>query len=177
MTRKDAGAAYRLVDFVPAHLPELTDLWVEAWMKTMPAIDFEARRTWFVDRLSEMRRQGATVTCAFDAATGAMAGFVTLDAESVHIDQLAVAPAYWSKGAANALLDHAKRQSHGALRLDVNQNNPRAVRFYEREDFHRRTAAANPMSGMKTWRYEWSGDLTRTSARGPDTSSDRARRR
>jgi putative acetyltransferase len=86
-----------------------------------------------------------------------MAGFVTLDIESGHIDQLAVAPAFWSKGAAKALLDHAKRQSDGVLRLDVNQDNPRAVRFYEREHFRRRTAAANPMSGMKTWRYEWSG--------------------
>lgn len=177
MTAEEAGAAYRLVDFVPAHLPELTDLWVEAWTETMPAIDFEARRAWLVDRLSEMRRQGATVTCAFDAATGTMAGFVTLDAESVHIDQLAVGPAFWSKGAATALLDHAKRRSHGTLRLDVNQDNPRALRFYEREDFHRRTAAANPMSGMKTWRYEWSGDVTCTSARGRDTSSGRARRR
>lgn len=169
MTLAGVGGTYRLVDFVPAHLPELTDLWVEAWTKTMPAIDFEARRAWFVDRLSETRKNGAGVVCAMDKATGTMAGFLTLDAESGHIDQLAVAPAYWSKGAAKALLDDAKRRSHGTLRLDVNQDNPRAVHFYEREDFHRRTAAANPTSGMKTWRYEWNSDLTRTPAPGRST--------
>lgn len=146
---------FRLIEFVPAHLPELTDLWVAAWAKTMPAIDFEARRTWFVDRVVELRAQGVTITCAFDTATGTMAGFITRDPETGHIDQLAVAPAYWSKGAAKTLLDDAKQKSSGTLRLDVNQDNPRAIRFYDREHFTRRTAAANPTSGLKTWRYEW----------------------
>lgn len=146
---------YRLIAFDVAHLPELTDLWIDAWTKAMPAIDFEARRAWFVDHLIAMHDRGVDVICAFDAASGTMAGFVTLDRESGHVDQLAVAPAYWSQGAAHALVGEAKRRSPPQLKLEVNQDNPRAIRFYEREGFTRRAAGVNPISGLKTWRYAW----------------------
>jgi putative acetyltransferase len=148
-------AAYRLVAYDVAHLPELTDLWVAAWNKAMPAIDFETRRAWFVDHLVAMHDRGVEVMCAFDRANGDMAGFITLDTSSGHIDQLAVAPAYWSRGAADALLSHTKSRAPDALRLEVNQDNPRAVRFYEKHGFRRRAAGVNPTSGLKTWRYEW----------------------
>jgi putative acetyltransferase len=147
--------AYRLAAYHVAHLPELTDLWVVAWNKAMPAIDFETRRAWFVEHLTAMHDNGVDLTCAFDATNGEMAGFITLDPASGHIDQFAVAPAYWSRGAAEALLAHAKSRAPGALRLEVNQDNPRAVRFYEKQGFHRRAAGMNPTSGLKTWRYEW----------------------
>jgi putative acetyltransferase len=84
-----------------------------------------------------------------------MTGFVTLEQESGHIDQLAVAPEYWAQGAAQALIAEAKRRSPHLLKLEVNQDNLRAARFYEREGFTRRAAGVNPNSGLKTWRYEW----------------------
>ena len=148
-------ARYALHAFVSGHLAELTDLWVAAWTKAMPAIDFEARRSWFVDHLLALETQGVRITCAFDAASGTMAGFVTLDPVSGHIDQLAAAPTYWSKGAAVALLDDAKLHAPGRLRLDVNQDNPRALKFYEKHGFRRRAAGVNPASGLKTWSFEW----------------------
>jgi putative acetyltransferase len=149
------SARYSLVAYDTAHLPELTDLWIAAWKKTMPAIDFEARRVWFVDHLTAMQGAGVNVTCAFVTSRGEMAGFITLDPSSGHIDQLAVAPAYWSCGVADTLIAHAKTHALGALRLEVNQDNARAVRFYEKHGFHRRAASTNPNSGLKTWRYEW----------------------
>lgn len=149
------NAAYRLVEYGVAHLPELTDLWIAAWNKAMPAIDFETRRTWFVDHLLAMQARGVEVMCAFDPASGDMAGFVTLDPASGHIDQLAVAPEYWSRRAADVLIAHAKSRAPGELRLEVNQDNSRAIRFYEKHGFHRRAAGMNPASGLKTWRCEW----------------------
>ena len=122
----------------------------------MPGIDFEARRVWFVDHLKALGARGDDVACAFDSHNGTMAGFITLERASGHIDQLAVAPAYWGKDAAAALVRWAKRlASH--LHLDVNQDNPRAARFYEREGFRRTAAGVNPTSGRKTWRLEWTG--------------------
>lgn len=147
--------AYRLLAYDAAHLPELTDFWIAAWNKAMPAIDFETRRGWFVDHLAVMHARGVEVTCAFDRANGDMAGFITLDLATGHIDQLAAAPAHWNKGAADALIAYAKSRAPGELRLDVNQDNPRAVRFYEKHGFRRRAAGMNPTSGLKTWRYEW----------------------
>jgi putative acetyltransferase len=147
--------SHRLTPFVAAHLTELTDLWVAAWAHAMPAIDFEARRAWFVDHLAALQANGVRVICAFDEANGAMAGFVTLDPATGHIDQLAASPAAWGRGAAAELLDDAKRDAPGRLRLDVNQDNPRAIRFYEKHGFRRRAAGMNPTSGRKTWGYEW----------------------
>lgn len=119
----------------------------------MPAIDFEARRGWFVDHMAKLKTRGDAVTCAFDAANGTMAGMVTVD-DSGYIDQLAVSPAYWGKGAAETLLAALKGKAK-PLRLEVNQDNPRAVAFYEKQGFTRRAAGVNPSSGLKTWRYEW----------------------
>lgn len=145
---------FKIVAFVPGHLPEAVDLWIEAWSRTMPAIDFEARRVWLVEHLGAMAAQGVVITCAFDANDGRMAGFITR-APDGHIDQLVAGVHAWGSGAARALLEGAKRAAGGTLYLDVNQDNPRALRFYEREGFRRLGAGRNARSGFATWRYQW----------------------
>jgi len=152
---KPSALHYALHGFVDGHLVELVDLWVAAWTKAMPAIGFEARRVWFVDHFQLLRDSGVAVTCAFDERNGEMAGFITFDPESGHIDQLAVAPKHWGSPAAGKLLIDAMTRAPGILRLEVNQDNPRAVRFYEKHGFHRRAAGINPNSGLRTWHYEW----------------------
>lgn len=145
---------FRIVEFVPAHVPEAVDLWVEAWSRTMPVIDFEVRRAWLVDHLSALLAQGVAVVCALDAEDGRMAGFIARD-PSGHIDQLVVGVHAWGVGAGRMLIDDAKHASNGELHLQVNQDNLRAVRFYEREGFRRIGASVNPASGLATWRYRW----------------------
>jgi putative acetyltransferase len=149
-----AAGSFTLHDFVLAHLPELTDLWVASWQAAMPAIDFEARRSWFVDHLSALQRDGAQIVCAFDA-DGTMTGFITIDPANGYLDQLAVAPRYWGGQAATQLLDEAKRRAPAAIELQVNQDNGRAVAFYERNGFARAGESVNPRSGFKTWHYRW----------------------
>lgn len=156
MTSTDVS--FHLLPFDYAHLPELADLWIAAWQRTMPSINFEARRGWFVDHVVSLSNAGVDVRLAFDPLTGTMAGFITLDPESGHIDQLAVAPAYWGTLCARTMLAWARdkvRQGGNGLFLDVNQDNPRAVRLYEREGFVRTGEGINPKSGLKTWRYGW----------------------
>ena len=156
MTR---AQSFQLAEFVPGHLPELVDLWVDAWQRTMPAIEFEARRAWFVDHLAAEQSKGAQVVCAFDASTGVMAGFITIEPVNGHIDQLAVAHSFWGSAAAAALLAEARRRSPAELWLDVNQDNPRAVRCYEKQGFLRESESVNPNSRLKIWRYRWRATL------------------
>ena len=66
-----------------------------------------------------------------------------------------MAPDAWGSGLARALLDEARRISPAGLGLHVNQNNPRAVRFYEREGFVRVGEGLNPRSGLPIWEYRW----------------------
>lgn len=120
----------------------------------MPAINFEARRAWFVERVVAMKERGVDILCAFNAFDGRMVGFVTHEPPGC-IDQLCVAADAWGAGAATALLNAVKPLSGGSLSLDVNQDNTRAVRFYEREGFRRVGTGLTPSSGLATWRYEW----------------------
>lgn len=130
--------------------PALVDLWVGAWRITFPQIDFDARRPWFESHLDALQEKGAAIVAAFDA--GAMVGFLTLALENGrgHIDQLCVAPTAFGSGAAQALLAHAIDKAPHGLRLDVNADNLRAVRFYEKSGFVKTGEGRNPMSGLKT---------------------------
>jgi putative acetyltransferase len=83
-------------------------------------------------------------------------GFVTFDPATAYLDQLAVAPEAKGSGAASLLLNEARRLSPDGLTLDVNQDNPRALRFYEREGFEKIGEGTNPRSGLKTWRLHCS---------------------
>jgi putative acetyltransferase len=137
-----------------ADLQALTDLWVASWQKAMPQIDFEARRAWFPNHLAGLEAGGARTLCIFDAQ-GTMLGFVTINPKTFYLDQLAVAPQAWGSGVARRLLDEALRLSPQELMLDVNEDNQRALRFYEREGFERIGEGINALSGLKTLRLRW----------------------
>ena len=62
------------------------------------------------------------------AESGAAVGFLGLDGAKV--EALFIAPEWCRRGGGWMLLDHARRLK-GALAVDVNEQNPGAVRFYE----------------------------------------------
>lgn len=134
-----------------ADLGHLAALWVASWQEAMPSIDFTARRPWFLDHLRSLESAGAVTICAVDGA-GQLLGFTTFHPASAYLDQLAVAPEAKGSGAASLLVREACRLSKSRLTLDVNQDNLRAMRFYEREGFETIAEGINPHSGLKTWR-------------------------
>lgn len=145
---------YAFDDAAPCHLAAMSDLWVASWAKAMPEIDFEARRTWLLDHLAALKAGGAVTRLAL-ASGDTVAGFVVIHPGTGYLDQLVVAPPFWGKGAAEALMDEARRLSPELVALDVNQDNPRAVRFYEKVGLKIVAEGANPMSGRLTYRMEW----------------------
>lgn len=60
-------------------------------------------------------------------------GFMGLAGNNV--ESLFVAPEHARRGGGRLLLEHA-RKLKGPLRVDVNEQNPEAVRFYEANGFH-----------------------------------------
>ena len=147
---------YAIAAATPADRPAMAALWVETWARTMPDIDFVARRPWLDGHLDTLAADGAQIRVA-RAADGTVAGFVVIHPGTGYLDQLAVAPAFWGKGAAEALMAEARRISPARVALDVNQDNPRAVRFYEKMGLAIVAEGANPMSGRRTFRMEWRG--------------------
>ena len=136
-----------------ADAPAILDIWVEAWTRTMPQIDFEARRPWKAERLASMMAEGAALTLAL--RDGRIIGGTLVNVAARCLDQLVVAPAEWGDGVAGALMRHAKELCPSGLSLTVNTANPRAIRFYEREGFRRTGETTNPNSGLPVFIYQW----------------------
>jgi putative acetyltransferase len=143
-----------LRDFAEADLAPLVDLWVAAWSETGLSVDFDARRAWLIGHLRALRAGGGEIFVGLDA-DGRPAGFAAIDARSGYLDQLCVAPPERGSGLASALIDEAKRRSPLVIELDVNEMNPRARRFYEREGFSIVGRGLNPQSGLPTVKMRW----------------------
>ena len=86
---------------------------------------------------------------------GTVVAFVTVEPRTLYLDQLVVAPEHWGSGLAAVLLAEAKRLSPRGLDLDVNIDNARAIRFYEKLGFTITGAGANPISGKPVHRMSW----------------------
>ncbi|HEX3349144.1 MAG TPA: GNAT family N-acetyltransferase, partial [Acetobacteraceae bacterium] len=129
-------------------------IWVAAWQQTMPDIDFVARRGWIIERLGNRAETGTTTLCGV-SEEGCLLGFVMIEPERHWLEQLAVAPPCFGGGVGAVLLDAAKGLCAGRLGLRVNQDNPRAVRFYQREGFRIVGEGVNPGGILKTWDMLW----------------------
>lgn len=128
------------------------ELWRRTWQAAYPSIDFGERVAWWRERWRKELAQNATIVMA--EKKGALVGFVTVD-QAGYLDQLVVAPEEWGAGLAAALLAEARRIAPAGLDLQVNQDNGRAVRFYEKHDFVISGSDKNPISGRPTFKMSW----------------------
>ncbi len=131
----------------------LADLWIASWQAVMPGIDFAARRSWFSAYLKDIEARGGETICAFGGQR--LLGFILLDQARGVLEQITVSPELFGSGVASLLLDEAKRRCPSGLSLEVNADNPRALRFYEKAGFERQEPGVNPASGLKTWLMRW----------------------
>ncbi len=127
-------------------------LWLATWEKAYPAIDFAARVPWWRERWRNELVPNAAIIVAEEA--GRLVGFVTIDAKA-YLDQLVVAPDQWGSTLADTLIDEAKRLSPDSITLLVNDDNARAIRFYERNGFVHAGKDVNPTSGRRVLKMEW----------------------
>ncbi len=137
----------------PEDLAETLDMWVAAWQAAYPAIDFAARRGWAKDRIAELERTGSRSLIALrdDRIVGAL----VVNPDTGYLDQMVVATADQGRGVADILLAEARRLSPAALDLHVNQDNARAIRFYQKHGFVTVAEDVNPRSGAPIYRMRW----------------------
>ena len=129
------------------------ELWQRSWQAAYPAIDFGARVAWWRERWrSELVPQARIVVAEMD---GILEGFVTVDPKTGYLDQIVVAPEFWGSNVAALLLDEGKHISPARLDLLVNQDNSRAIAFYEKHGFRRTGEDVNPVSGRPVYRMGW----------------------
>jgi putative acetyltransferase len=128
-------------------------LWLRTWQATYPQIDFAARLDWWRERWRNELLPVAEVVVA--ETGGSMIGFVTIDADTLYLDQLVVAPDYWGSGVGLALIAEARRLSPSGLDLDVNVDNARAIAFYGKCGFVVTGAGKNPITGRPIHHMSW----------------------
>ena len=138
---------------LPADLPETLDVWVAAWQAAYPAIDFEVRRGWTRDRIAELERTGSQSLVVL--GDGRILGALVVNPDTGYLDQLVVATECQGRGIAEVLMAEARRLSPAGLDLHVNQDNARAVRFYEKQGFAITGEDKNPRSGAPVYTMSW----------------------
>jgi putative acetyltransferase len=146
-------SAWKLRPYATADEDTAIELWRRTWQQAYPQLDFAARLDWWRERWRSELVPVATITVA--ERDGALVGFVTVDPKSGYLDQIVVAPDAWGSGLAAALLAEARRIAPAGLDLYVNQDNVRAVRFYEKHGFVIAGADVNPRSGAPIHKMSW----------------------
>jgi len=146
-------ACFTLRGYAEADEAAGIELWRRTWQQHYPQIDFTARLAWWRERWRNELVPSTVITVA--ERDGVMLGFVTVDPQSGYLDQIVVAPDTWGSPLAAALVDEAKRIAPGKLELLVNQDNARAIRFYEKHGFVITGADVNPRSGAPLHRMSW----------------------
>ena len=132
-------------------------LWLRTWQAAYPGLNFAERLDWWRTRWRNELVPSAAITIAEAEGAGEreMIGFVTVDPRTLYLDQIVVAPEHWASGVGTALMAEAKRLSPAGLELDVNTDNARAVRFYEKHGFSITGSGVNPNSGKPVHRMRW----------------------
>jgi putative acetyltransferase len=137
----------------PQDLAETLDMWVAAWQAAYPNIDFHARRDWTKDRIAELESTGSHSLIA--VRDNRIVGVLVVNPETGYLDQIVVATTDQGRGVAEILLTEARRISPVGLDLHVNQDNARALRFYQKHGFVTVAEDVNPRSGAPIYRMSW----------------------
>ena len=140
-------------EMIEGELEEALDMWVAAWQAAYPAIDFDARRGWAVEHIAGLEHEGSLVVVA--VGEGRIVGLLVVDPNTGYLDQIVVATDQQGRGVADALLAEARRLAPEGLDLHVNQDNVRAVRFYEKNGFRKTGTDVNPRSQAPTYKMSW----------------------
>jgi putative acetyltransferase len=149
----NAATAFALRRYQAADEEASIALWHRTWQAAYPQIDFAARVAWWRKRWRDELLTVADVVVAEN--NDALAGFVTVDPKTLYLDQLVVAPEHWRSGLGALLVGEARRISPRGLNLDVNIDNFRAIRFYEKQGFTIAGEGQNPLSGKPVHRMSW----------------------
>ena len=128
-------------------------LWLRTWQAAYPELDFAARLEWWRERWRNELVKSADIVIA--ETSGEVVGFLTVDPRTCYLDQIVVAPEHWASGVGSALIAVAKQLSPTGLELDVNTDNARAIRFYDKRGFSISGAGVNPISGKPVHRMRW----------------------
>ena len=129
------------------------ELWRRTWQKHYPHLNFSERVPWWRERWRKELVPVARVVVA--EVNGVLIGFVTVDPETMYLDQIVVATEYWGGRSRSCCSTRPSEFHPSGLELLVNKDNARAIRFYEKHGFKYAGEDKNPVSGKPVNRMAW----------------------
>jgi ribosomal protein S18 acetylase RimI-like enzyme len=141
-----------IVDYTPEHARELVRMWRDSFERAVGVIDphpIEAQINFLNEKLVAENR----VRVVVEKATGAIIGFMASTPEM--ITQLYVHVDHQHKGIGRMLVEIAKRDSSGRLRLYTFKANQNAQSFYERQGFRIIGTGFEKEWQLEDIEYEW----------------------
>lgn len=140
------------VEYLPKFGPELVHMWRDSFERAVGVsnphpIEDHLR---FLDE--ELSRSHAVVV-ALEEESSKVIGFVAYTPEK--ISQLYVHLDHQDRGVGSHLLDIAKQNSHGGLRLFTFERNRKAQRFYESQGFRIVARGFEESMQLEDIEYEW----------------------
>jgi ribosomal protein S18 acetylase RimI-like enzyme len=141
-----------IVDYSPGYGPELVRMWRASFEQGVGITDPHPLE----DQLRALEQKIVPhnrVLLVLDPRTSAVIGFLAYTSETV--SNLYVHVDYQNKGIGSMLLDIAKRNSSGVLRLFTFERNMRARQFYERHGFKIIRQGFEEFWQLADIEYEW----------------------
>jgi len=151
-TQRDSMDGLTIVDYSPGYGPELVRMWRASFEQGVGITDPHPLE----DQLRALEQKIVPhnrVLLVLDPRTSAVIGFLAYTSETV--SNLYVHVDYQNKGIGSMLLDIAKKNSSGVLRLFTFERNMRARQFYERHGFKIIRQGFEEFWQLADIEYEW----------------------
>ena len=142
-----------IVEYSPEYACELVQMWRDSFEQAVGIIDphpLEEQLRALEEKIVPQNR----VRVVLEKDTSAVIGFIA--STSTMISLLYVHVDHQGKGIGSKLLNLAKEESGGSLRLFTFKSNTKAQRFYERQGFKIIGRGFEEMWQLEDVEYEWS---------------------
>ena len=156
-----------IVEYLPQYGRELVQMWRDSFERAVAIHDPHT----FEDHLRFVEQelvQSNSVVIVLEKGTGKVVGF--LAATTATISQLYVHVDHQSKGIGSMLVNLAKQNSNGRLRLFTFERNKNAQRFYEKHGFKIVARGFEKSWQLEDIEYLWCATTNATEALGPDST-------
>jgi ribosomal protein S18 acetylase RimI-like enzyme len=141
-----------VVDYIPSHAHELVRMWRDSFERALGIVDPHplAEQQQYLEELVVAENR---VHVVLDESTSTIVGFMA--ATPKKISQLYVHVNHQNQGIGSLLINLAKQQSCGRLRLFTFKVNENAQRFYERHGFKVVGRGFEEEWQLEDIEYEW----------------------
>ncbi len=134
----------------------LIDIWYEAWHGVDTRIVHpQPKKAWRERWQNEIANTNEVIVAVWYET---IVGFAALDVSRCELSQIFVLPSHQGMRVGTLMINWAKNRCPDRIQLSMLKQNAAAQRFYTKHGFIFAGSGINPVNGMETVEYIWSGN-------------------